>query len=76
MGMYCNKVGCWRWERSKSGRGKRYDEYGVSEAFQLNPDKINLLGFTLFDNGTWADEIGLRNAVHFEVRQASYNGIF
>ena len=60
----------------KENQQKRYDEYGVSEAFQLNPDKINLLGFTLFDNGTWADEIGLRNAVHFEVRQASYNGIF
>ena len=60
----------------KENQQKRYDDYGVSEAFQLNPDEISLLGFTLFDNGTCADEIGLRKAVHFEVRQASYNGIF
>lgn len=60
----------------KEAQQKRYDEYGVSEAFQLEPDKVSLLGFTLFKDGTWADEIGFRSAIHFEVRQASYNGIF
>ena len=60
----------------KANQQKRYDDYGVSEAFQLNPDEISLLGFTLFEDGTWADEIGFRSAVPFEVRQASYNGIF
>lgn len=60
----------------KENQQKRYDEYGVSEAFQLNPDEISLLGFTLFEDGACSDEIGLRKAVLFEVRQASYNGIF
>ncbi len=60
----------------KEAQQKRYDDYGVSEAFQLNPDEISLLGFTLFDDGTCADEIGFRKAVHFKVRQVSNLGIF
>ena len=60
----------------KEKQQKRYDDYGVSEAFKLNPDEISLLGFTLFDDGACSDEIGLRKAVLFEMRQASYNGIF
>lgn len=60
----------------KAEQQKRYDSFGVSEAFQLNPDEISLLGFTLFDDGTCADEIGLRKPIHFEVRQVSSLGIF
>ena len=60
----------------KEAQQRRYDDYGVSEAFKLDPNEVSLLGFTLFDDGTWVDEIGFRSAVHFKVRQASYNGIF
>lgn len=60
----------------KAEQQKRYDEFGVAEAFQLNPDEISLLGFTLFDDGTCVDEIGLRKPVLFEVRQVSNLGIF
>jgi len=60
----------------KENQQKRYDDYGVSEAFQLDPNEVSLLGFTLFNDGTCADEIGFRKAVPFEVRQASYKGIF
>lgn len=60
----------------KAEQQKRYDDFGVSEAFQLIPDKISLLGFTIFDDGTCADEIGLRKPIHFEVRQVSNLGIF
>ena len=60
----------------KEAQQKRYDNYGVSEAFELEPNEISLLGFTLFNDGTCSDEIGFRKAVHFEVRQVSNLGIF
>lgn len=60
----------------KEAQQKRYDDFGVTEAFQLNPDEISLLGFILFEDGTCVDEIGLRKPIHFEVRQVSNQGIF
>ena len=60
----------------KINQQKKYDDYGVSEAFQLDSNEISLLGFTLFEDGSCADEIGFRKGVPFEVRQASLKGIF
>ena len=60
----------------KEAQQRKYDNCGVRKAFQLNPSEISLLGFTLFDDGTCADEIGFRKAVQFEVRQVSNLGIF